>query len=253
MMETLNYFDGNCSFGMRSIVDPGSFYTIGDLQKRMAHYGIKKALVYHSMAREYSPAEGNRMLMDEVSGSLCLYPMWVVMHHHTGEFPAPDELKNQLKMHDVRAVRMFPAPKDHYYSIAAWNCGELFSLLETCRIPLFIGLDQLSFDDLYNLCCQYPELRIVLTELGYSVDRNIYALLKKCPNLNMEISGYKVHNGIEEISGRFGAHRLIFGSRMPEFSAGSAVAMIQYARIGEKEKRMIACENLENLLEGVML
>lgn len=252
-MEELQYFDCNCSFGMRGIVEPGSFHKAGDLVERMRHYGIKRALVYHSMAREYNPAVGNSMLMKEITDDPSFYPLWVVMPHHTGEFPEPEELRRRMKEYNVRAVRMFPAPAEHCYSLARWNCGELLSMLEACKIPLFIGLAQLDWERLHELCSDYPGLKIIVTELGYSVDRDLYPLLKKFENLYIETTGYKVHSGIEEICGRFGAHRLIFGSRMPEYSGGSAVSMINYARITENEKKMIAGENLEKLLGGVQL
>lgn len=45
-MKELEFFDCNCSFGMRSIRYPGSFYKIEDLVNKMEYYGIKRALVY---------------------------------------------------------------------------------------------------------------------------------------------------------------------------------------------------------------
>lgn len=252
-MEPLAYFDCNCSFGRRSVVDPGSFYKIDELARKMKYYGIKKALVYHSLAREYSPAVGNKMLMDEIKEYELFCPLWAVMPHHTGEFPEPGILAKQMSQNNVKAVRVFPGPDDQYFSLESWNCGELFNMLQERKVPLFIGLNQLSWNGLHNLCSTYPDMKIILTDLNYSADRNLYPLLKKFENLMIETTGYKVHCGIEEICLRFGAHRLIFGSRMPEYSGGSAVSMINYARISEKEKKMIAGENLMRLLGGVML
>jgi hypothetical protein len=124
-MEPLDFFDCNCSFGMRSVKYPESFFALDELIKNMNNYGIKKALVYHSMAREYDIATGNKMLMNEIADYPCLYPVWVVMHHHTGEFPTSDLLKVQLKENNIKAVRIFPSVSDHGYSISDWNCGEL--------------------------------------------------------------------------------------------------------------------------------
>lgn len=252
-MEPPDFFDCSCSAGMRGILNPGSFYTFGDLTQKVNDYGIKKALVYHSMAREYHPVTGNRMLMDEVGNHPCLYPVWVVMHHHTGEFPGPEKLIGQMKENNVRAVRMFPGVSDQNYCIAEWNCGELFAVLEKHEVPLMIGLEQLTWNELYELCSNHPGLRIILTEVNYRINRNLYTLLKKFEYLYIETMGYKVHHGIEEICEKLGAQRLVFGSGMPLYPGGAAVSMINYARISEKEKRMIAHENLENLLGGVRL
>ena len=252
-MEPMEFFDCNCTIGMRGIVNPGSFYKTEDMVKRMEHYGIKKAFVYHSMAREYNASTGNQMLMEEILNYPSLYPVWVVMHHHTGEFPEPGILIKQMKENNIKAVHMFPAVHDHNYSIAGWNCRELLAILEKCSIPLMLGLEQLSWDELYDLCCDHPGLRIILTGVSYRIDRNLYSMLEKFQYLYVETMGYKIHNGIEEICRKFGAERLVFGSGMPVYSGGAAVGMINYARISEKEKRMIAYENIETLVKGVRL
>lgn len=252
-MEPLSFFDCNCSFGMRRVVNPGSFFEIEELKKRMDRYGIGKALVYHAMAREYDAVVGNGMLINEITGEECFYPMWAVMHHHTGEFPPPDLLIKQMKKNSIKAVCIFPAPMDQNFSIAKWNCGELFTVLVKHAIPIFIGMDQISFDGIYDLCNSFPKLKVVLTGVNYRIDRNVHALLNQLPHFYIEISGYKTHNGIEEMCEKFGAGRLMFGSGMPLYSGASAVSMINYARISEKEKSMIASENLEALLGGVQL
>ncbi len=252
-MEPLNFFDCNCSFGMRGVKYPGSFSTLDELIKKMDNYGIKKALVYHSMAREYDMKTGNKMLMGEIAAYPFLYPVWVAMHHHTGEFPAPALLKEQLRENNIKAVRIFPSVSDHGYSISGWNCGELFDMLEKCKIPLIAGLDQVTWDELHNLCLNHPGLIVILSDVNYRINRNLYALLEKFPGLHVETSGYKGFDGILEICKRFGAHRLIFGTGMPVLSGAAAVSLIKYARISNKEKQMIASGNLENLIGGIKL
>lgn len=252
-MESLTFFDCNCQFGRRGIVHPGSFYSVEDLVAKMDAYGIGKAMVYHSMAREYHPRVGNEMLTEGIKKHPQLYPVWVLMPHHTMEFPEPQDLARQMKAHGVKAVRMFPGDWEQNYSLSEWNCGALLEMLEQFRIPLMIGLDQLGWDRVHELCTNHPDLRLILTELDYRIDRNVYPLLKKFPHLYLETIGYKVHNGIEEICRSFGAGRLIFGSNMPVISGAAAVSMVSYACISEEEKRLIACENLEQLLGGVRL
>ena len=109
-------------------------------------------------------------------------------------------------------------------------------------------MGQLTWDELNQLCGNHPKLKVIFTDLNYRIDRNIYALLDRHPTLHLESGGYKVHNGIEEICGRFGAQRLVFGSGMPMYSGASAVSMIRYARIREREKSLIAFGNLSALL-----
>jgi len=251
--QGLEFFDCNASFGFRKVMEPGSFYLREELAKKMRYYGIGRALVYHAMAREYDAASGNRKLMDEIKGIPEFVPLWVIMPHHTGEFPDPEKLKQLMKENEVRAATIFPAVSEHNYSMEEWCCGELLSMLETCRVPLFISLDQTDWNEINRLCSAYPELRLVITNVNYRIDRLLYPLLERHPNLYVETSGYKNHRGIEEICSRFGAGRLLFGSGMPVYSGGAAVASILYSEIGEEEKKKIAGRNLEMLLEGVRL
>jgi predicted TIM-barrel fold metal-dependent hydrolase len=251
-MENLQFFDCSCFIGKQAVLNPGSFWKTEDLVEKMGRYGIKKALVYHSLAREHCPEEGNMLLLQEIKKYPQLKPVWVVMHHHTGEFSRPEALLRKMKDHDVRIVRMFPSANDHRISLSEWNCGELLDMLEKHRIPLMLGLDQITWDELVLLLGNHPHLQLILTNLDYLVDRNLYSIMDKYQNIYMETMGYKVCNGIMEICRRFGAKRLIFGSCMPLYSGSSAAAMITYAPVNAEEKRRICCENLESLLGGVL-
>jgi predicted TIM-barrel fold metal-dependent hydrolase len=148
----------------------------------------------------------------------------------------------------VRAVTMFPL--EHEYTISPWNAGALFKFLEHGRIPLLLGLDQVSWDGLHDILTRYPGLIVIMTGLHYAIDRNMYPLLREFPQLYLETSGIMAHRGIEDICARFGAQRLVFGSGMPVFSGGSAVSLVLYAAISAAEKAMIANGNLQRLLGG---
>lgn len=250
-MDKIRFFDCNCVVGRRLEIIPGSYYETGELQRKMDVYGIDAALVYHSMAKEYNPSVGNEALAGEISGKPFFHGVWVVLPHHTGEFPEPSVLREEMKKNNIRAVRMFPA--EHGYCFSELCCGDLFEMLETCRIPLMIGVRQASFNDLYDVMSVHPGLKLILTDLYYSVARNLYPLLKRFENVRVESMGYKIFGGIEEFCRLFGSERMIFGTGMPVYSAGSAASMINYADISPAEKRGIAGENLEKLLGGVLL
>jgi Predicted metal-dependent hydrolase of the TIM-barrel fold len=246
----LAFYDCYCQIGPRSVVYPHSFDDVAALDSAMEYFDIQKVLLYHSLAREYNPAKGNALLNEVIKSYPIMVPMWVVMPSHTGEFPEPDVLVGKLKADGIKTVTMFPV--EHGFSLSHWNSGEMLKCLERNGIILLLELEQISWDGLYDMLDRYPGLNIILTGLDYAINRNIYPLLKVFPQLYLETSGVKAHSGIEDICARFGAGRLVFGSGMPVFSGGAAVAMIQYASISEAEKRMIAHENLEKLLGGVM-
>ena len=252
-MERLQFFDCNASFGMRKSVLPGSFYKKDDLLARMSEYGIKKALVHNAMAMEYDAETGDRILTEELKGNGNLLPAWVVLPHHTGEFPVPGDLITLMRNNDIRAAILMPGSGSGYgHSVEEWCCGDLYKVFEKHGIPLFLPADQLpSMDSLYSICKQHPSLNVVLTGLDYRISRDLFPLLKVFSRLYVETSGYRAQDGIEEICSKFGADRLIFGTNLPFGSGAAAVCMIAYANISQEEKQMIACKNLEKLLGGV--
>lgn len=250
-MDNIRYFDCNCVMGRRVTMHPDTFFKTDELVNKMKSYGIEKAMVYHSIAREYDPMTGNRVLLEEIKNYPELMGVWVVLPHDDGGFPEPSELKGMMKENNIRAVRMFPGESS--YSFSNWCCGDMFSMLEECRIPLMIDQRQVSWDQLQGVLSSHTELIVIITDVHCGSSRNVYPLMKQYKHLHLETLGYKDVNGIEDMCSRFGAQRLIFGSGAPFYSGGSAVGMLSYARISNEEKTMIAGGNLEKLLGGVIL
>ncbi|MCL2527542.1 MAG: hypothetical protein FWE42_03905 [Defluviitaleaceae bacterium] len=252
-----SFFDSNVSIGINRYPYPHSFTDVAGLIQRMDSYGIIKALVYHSIAREDDINAGNKLLLDEIQTHESLYPILLAMPHHTGEFCEPGELAAFMTIHGVRALRLFPQRDWHNFSLSRRNCNELFTTMEKYNVPIFLELDtddaNLGWSEIENICEHHPNLKLVLCGLDYSVDRNLFPLLSQYTNIYLETYRYKVYYGIEEFCAKFGANRLIFGSGMPKFSGAAAVSMINYALISEKEKDMIARGNLESILGEVRL
>lgn len=247
----IRFFDSNCGIGMRSVrrfglPGEGEFYSVESLLSEMDRSSIDKALVYHFLAREYHPATGNKKLMDEIKGCKRLYPCWVIMPHATGEMPGPETIVDEMIKQGVKAVRLFPS--DHLYSLSDWCSGQMLKALEQRRIVLIIEIDQIGWEGINSLCSRYPSLPIIVANLNYRVNRQLYPLLERYENVYIETSGYQVHKGVEDVCSRFGAKRLIFGTRLPYFTPGPAMTLIWYSLIDMREKSLIAGENLKRLL-----
>ncbi len=187
-------------------------------------------------------------LLDEIAGHDRLIPCWVIMPHHTGEFPAPAELVSLLIEHGVRAVRMFPALEFNNWSLSSWSAAGLLGALAEIHIPLFVSFNQITWDGIYATCKAYPGLPIIVTEVRYEEYRALYPLFEALPNLHIDLCWTIVHCGLEAAVERFGPQRFLFGSRMPIFSAGPALCYIQYAELGDEARRLIAGDNLRRLL-----
>ena len=252
MRSAYHFFDCRASYGMRCCRAPGSFWKKEDLLRKMADFNIDSALVYHAMEKEYDPAVGNRRLCGEIAGDANLFPVWALQPHYTGEFDPPEKLLPAMKANGVKAVTMFP--KEQAFSFAEFTCGEIFRMCEDHRIPLLIDLDELGGIAAVDwLCAAHPQLPLVVTNVSYRMDRDLYPLMDKYRNFSIEIAGYKPFNGVEHICRRFGAERLVFGTGMPESSGAAAVGLLVYADISDGEKNLIASGNLKKLLGGAVL
>lgn len=244
-MDTpLHFFDCNCQIGRFGAPAPGLALTPEALEGELQHFGIARALCYHALAKEYSPAEGNRALLEDRRP--WLEPCWVAMPHHTGELPAPQELLRQMHEADVRAVRLFP--KEHNWRLREWAAGELLAVLAEARIATLLDADQTDWDEVDAICAAHPGLPLILLRPNYRAARFLYPLFERHANLRIEFSLYQVHRGIEEICQRFGAERLVFGSALPTFSPGGPVAMVTYADVNERDKEAMAGGTLARLL-----
>ena len=246
-MNELSFFDCNAQIGRYGLKHPEAFTTADALAEEMAHVGIAEALVFHSMAKEYAPKVGNQMLLDDLKGRDAMHPCWVVMPHHTDEIPRPDDVLAQMKQAGVRALRAFPVL--HQWRLTEWCAGELLDMLEANRIPFLLDMDQTSWDNVADILNAHPSLNLCLLRTSYRCDRMMYPLMERYENLRIETATYAVPAGIEEISRRFGARRLIYGSGLPVTEAGPSIAQIAYAEITDADKRLIAGDNLRVLLD----
>jgi len=250
---SLDFFDCNCSIGRSSVLYPGSFHSPEELVERIKSYHINRALVFQAISRDHFPAEGNPILMENIKNYKELYPCWVVMPHHTGEFPNPVELKSQLKEFNVNAVRIFPSADRHNYSLKPYSAGPLLEMLESIKLPLFVDIDEIGWENIDNLLKSYPNLPVILCNTGYRADRYIYPLMKTYQNLHIETSRYLSHLGVEALCKAIGSDRILFGTGMPLFTGAGAVFFINKLMLTDSEKSRIASGNLVKLITGAKI
>ena len=212
----------------------------------MTGAGIAEGLAVHTLSKEYSPRHGNERLMIEIQ-ALPFQPCWVLMPHHTGEMGRPADVMAEMRRRGVRAAKLYPTA--HQYRLSEWCAGELLSALEESGMPVLLDSDQANWEEI-GLCLHaHPDLRLVLQRTSYRCDRYLYPLFEEFEHLRLETGGYQVTGGIEAIANRFGARRLVFGTGMPVFNPGAAIAQVTYADLPSEDKQLIAGENLRRLLD----
>ena len=241
-------FDANCAVGPWP-TDKPRYETVEGLLAEMERLGIQRALVSHTLARTYDPAQGNQILMDEIAGYETLRPCWTLLPPACGEMGSVDELMAEMAQAGVRAARLYP--REHTYSLAEWQCGELFEALEKRRYVVLLDLAQGSWGDIERICRTYPGLALIVTWVGYRQLRPLFALLRRCSNLYCELSNLSTYLGIEEILDRFGSERLLFGTGLPTADPGGPIARLFYTDAPPSALNAIAHGNLTRLLDRV--
>ncbi len=248
-----DFFDCNVTIGKIEKPMPGGVLDAPKLLDEMDRYGIHEALFYHAFAKRHAPEPGNALATEAAAQSERLHACWLLLPPGTGEMPPLDRLGKQMRAAGVRAARIAPDPGGHMFSLAKVACGELFEWLVQTRVPLFIEQAAVSWGAIDAIMEGYPGLRLILTNISYRVNRDLYPRLKAYDDLFVETSGLQQHRGLEDVCSRFGSERFLFGSRLPLLCAGAAIHTVEHAAISEAAKTAIAGRNLRRLLAEVRL
>jgi len=257
-MNAWNVFDAHAIVGRHLLLKAGGLHTPDDLLGEMDHVGIAEALVLDALARENHPDEGNRRILRAVRARPRLHPAWALLPPGADdEQPAPRALLAALRRKRVGAVWLLPA--QYRYDLSAWCLDELLGPLAEARVPVFVCYDEVArgaprqdqtdWPAVVELCRRFPELPVVVSEWRIRrSQRLIYRALEACPNLRLETSGYFLNRGIEYVTRRWGAARLLFGSNWPVFGHGQTLATLLRSEISDADKRLVAGGNLRGLL-----
>jgi len=231
---------------MRGVKDPREIWRSDDVIKAMDRAGISTALVWHGLAKEYTPACGNDMLSEEIERAKGrFYGCYTVMPGFCGSFPEGGEMIEDLKRRGMAAARMFP--RSHTYLPNETVMGRCYSALEKAGILLIVDHSEIGLEALGNVLEAHPKLNILLTNTSWAFANDLMAYMRRYGNLYTDLSSMQANYIIEAMVKEFGAHRILFGSALPKMSPGAARAFIDYADISYEEKQMIAGGNLTRL------
>jgi len=256
-VDGLNVFDANCRVGRHLKLTPGGLHTSTDLLDEMDHYGIAEALVLDPLGRENHPADGNERVLRTSQYQPRLHPAWSALPPGAGEQPEPEALVDDMRRNGVGALFLFPM--QFRFNLSDWCIDALVGPLANARVPVVInynevgpggmGSDQTDWDAVVRLCRRWPALPVIVSEHRIRRSQRLaYRALDACGNLRIDLSGYWLHGGIEYITQRWGAERLLFGSNWPAFGPHMTLTTLTMADISDADKRLIAGDNLRRLL-----
>ncbi len=252
------YLDCYAMVGRRGPKEKEVRYETEDLLEEMAWAGVYGALIAHWTGKEYDPAYGNRKLLQELKKSPRLYGVWSVMPHYTGEIARPADLVKEMQDHGIRAAKMYP--RTHHYFFNEDACGELLSELEEQGILLLVegggmyapdifdAFNQVLLTELDAVLTRHPRLPVLLQASRWDAGRYLHTLMSKHENLYLEFSSHQGNRALEVYAGWFGAQRLLFGTGALDKSPGAAKAFVDYCRLSDEERALIAGGNLARLL-----
>ncbi len=232
-----------------------SFETVDELETALDKFGITEALVYSSWAKFQNPDWGNELLIQHIRNKKNLHPCFIITPEmeYSKKFPA--DFVDGLKKNNVKAVKV--CPKSHAYELETYVMKEIFKILDTIRMPLFIDNDIVKWQDpfnwpqVYSLCKEYPHIPVIPCRHDRKSARNVFPIMKECNNIILDISYYHLSRGIEVVAEQFGAERMIFGTGMPVFDPRLPITGFIFSQLNDKDKMLVAGDNLRNLLKKI--
>jgi predicted TIM-barrel fold metal-dependent hydrolase len=251
-------FDANVWLGVLppSVRPPDAPEDVPALLAAMDGYGLARALVTHSAAKWHHPPTGNARLAEATAGQDRLLACRVVLPAATGEVAAEERQVADLLAAGARAARLCPAA--HRLSLEPWEVDPLLGALAERRVPLLLDLDNSHWSaarpwaSIERACRAHPRLPVVLLREPQANLRTLFPLLDRCPNLIVETSSLQAHDGLALLVRRWGAHRLVFGTGLPQWDPGLPITGLTYAGLAPADLAAVAGGTLQALLDGCL-
>lgn len=237
-------FDANVALGrkhsQRVLVDNAP-----DLLKYMSKSGIDRSLVYSPHSVNFDSIDGNSILIENINGNNALMPQFVWS-------PGIDNMQNAIDTtlkHNVKSIRF--APLSHKYPFKKWMVNAWLDSMISNSISLFISIEEVEPDDIFEVIKEYPDIKVVLTEIHYRHYPWLMHLLKSLPNINIEISRFVIADGMNILVNQIGVDRVLYGSRFPDSPFSPQLYSLYFSGLKDDDIKKITSTNLENLLGGI--
>lgn len=253
-MEIIDCF---CGIGPWSTKDKILPYEPEAILKLMDHFTVNRALVYANSIKflSWTPA-ANAMLADAACQHPRFIPAFALGVHPHVDTPKLDDYLSAMRRAGAKALwlKIPCTPYRLVRSYAPWLIGEWMEACTEHRIPVLFHAEDEHPDLIDKLCSDFPDLRLILTGVGYASDNFLYPLLRRHPGIRVCLGHMYIPSGNpRRFLQHFPVDRLIFGSGLPEFSPGGLIAHVMYADITDDHKALILGGNLRRLMEEVRL
>jgi hypothetical protein len=235
--EGWNLFDVNARVGPSGIHGELALDAPG-LLREMDRFYIRTAVAAHATGVEYDAPLGNELLA-KLQGPR-LVPAWTAI---------PDrEFVDRLASLHPRVVRLTPGKSNHNFPLSLWGAGELLEFVQAKQVLTLVAREDIEWNGVISLLENFPSLPLVLLDVGYRADSYLFPLLKRFPSLSFDSATYLAHRQLESFVDKFGAERVLFGTRLPFYTPAASLGVLSSARMKDEDRKLIAGGNLRRLL-----
>ncbi|MGW0805712.1 amidohydrolase family protein [Nonomuraea sp. NPDC002799] len=214
----------------------------------MDRFGIAEAVVSHTLSWLHDPGTGNRELLGLVAAEPRLHPCWVMLPDTCGETGTPAQFVAAALDGGVRAVRAYPA--DHGYDLAGRDAAPMLGAIAEAGLPLLVDAPQIGWPAVEAIAAAHPGLPIVVGSLGYRLLRQAAGVLSRTGNVYLGLANLSSHRGLEWLTERYGAHRLVFGTGAPLRDPAEVVTRLLWAELDDDAVTTIGSGTLLGLLKA---
>ena len=239
------WFDVNGSCGKRARGD-SDYPTLQDRLDFMNRFGIARSLVWNVEAEQNHAGAANQALVEWIRHTPGargrIWPAFSVSGLMTYENRGIETLSALMKAEGARALRFAN-------TLGLLSLRQLAPVMMGIREQnpfLVMGHDQAGVDDILDFTARFPDIPLILTNVGWGVCIKVFDLMRQRKNILLDHSWLHTCGAIELVVQHFGADRIVFGTGYPSQN-GAALAALARAGISEDQRDQIACGNLERL------
>jgi predicted TIM-barrel fold metal-dependent hydrolase len=245
---TSGWFDARIVTGAH----PASLLPSTDRDAIAAHldrYALSGALVSAMASWLHDPIGGNveASAMAHDLADRGVLACWTAIPATSGELDSLTTLVDRAVDDGVAAFRIHPA--SHGFSPALLN--ELYGALQSNRLPLCVDAAELSWPDLTTIATRFPELPIVVSNVGYRKLRELWAALVGHTNVFADLVDFAAHQGVEWLAANDLADRLLFATGLGVRDPGESIVRLAWSGLDDATVRLVGCENAGRLFHGV--
>ncbi|MEU8221285.1 amidohydrolase family protein [Kribbella sp. NPDC048915] len=241
---TSGWFDARVVTGAH----PAALLPPADRDAIAAHldtYELSGALVSAMASWLHDPIGGNAEA-SAVAHSLAdrgVVPCWTAVPTTAGELDSLTALVDRAVDDGVAAFRIHPA--SHGYSPVLLE--ELYGALQAHHLPLCVDAAELAWPDVSAIATRYPELPIVVSNLGYRKLRELWAVLVRHANVHVDLVDFAAHQAVEWLAANQLADRLLFATGLGMRDPGESVVRLAWSGLDDATVRLVGSGTAERL------